>query len=267
MSDLILKKGREKSLLRRHPWIFSGAVDRVTGTPATGQTVTVRDQKGAFLATAALSPASQIRARVWTFTEGETVDRDFFVRRIRSAIGLRQGLRLTDDTDALRLIHGESDGLPGLIADRYGDVVVLQCLSAGVEHFLDVIVDVLAQETGCAAVYERSDADVRKLEGLPERSGLLRGTVSSATLDIREYGHVFGVRVDTGHKTGFYLDQRANRRLVGDLCAGKDVLNCFCYTGGVQHPRGRRRGPGHRIRGHKQGGPLSREGQRRAQRV
>jgi 23S rRNA (cytosine1962-C5)-methyltransferase len=232
MNEIILQAGKERSLFRRHPWIFEGSIAHIEGRIRPGDTVTIVADDGRRLARAAWSPKSQIRARVWTFDEGEAVDRDFFVRRVRSALSLRSGLRLADDTDALRLIHGESDGLPGLIADRYGDVVVLQCLSAGVEHFLDVIVDVLAQETGCGALYERSDADVRKLEGLPERSGLLWGTLPSATLDIREYGHVFGVRVDTGHKTGFYLDQRANRHLVGRLCAQKDVLNCFCYTGG-----------------------------------
>jgi 23S rRNA (cytosine1962-C5)-methyltransferase len=232
MPTLILKPGREKSLLRRHPWIFSGAVGQITGSPAPGATVEVRDAQGAWLARAAWSPASQIRARVWTFDEQEPVDADFFRRRIQAALARRSNLGLAAVTDALRLFHAESDGLPGLIVDRYGEVLVLQSLTAGSEFWLETLADLLLEATGLPTIYERSDADVRELEGLAARTGLLRGSNFESRITISEYTLKFLVNVATGHKTGFYLDQRANRHRVGALARGRDVLNCFCYTGG-----------------------------------
>src|SRR5258706_525465 len=178
MPALILKPGREKSLLRRHPWIFSGALERIDGDPRSGETVDVLDAKGRFLARAAYSPSSQIRARVWTFDPLEQVDADFFHFRILKALGRRatlgllpvfeewSGLGKQPATDAFRLIHAESDNLPGLIVDRYGDVLVLQSLTAGSEFWRETIADILLEETGAASIYERSDADVRELEGL-----------------------------------------------------------------------------------------------------
>ncbi len=242
MAELILKLGREKSLLRRHPWIFSGAVDRVQGNPQPGETVDILDAKRHFLARAAYSPSSQIRARVWTFDENENVDVDFFRRQITSALALRSALgffhcpaeRTTEmepDSDAVRLIHAESDHIPGLIVDSYADVLVLQSLTAGSEYWRDSLADILLEKTGAIAIYERSDADVRELEGLPVHSGPLRGA-PPAHLTISEHGLRFKVNIATGHKTGFYLDQRQNRRRIGDLAKGRDVLNCFCYTGG-----------------------------------
>ncbi len=228
MNSLILNPGREKSLQHRHPWVFSGAVERVKGEPA-GETVAVRDCHGAFLALAAYSPASQIRARVWTYRESETVDEAFFRARLARAIGLRQDL--AGETDGVRLVHGESDGLPGLVVDRYGDVLVMQVLSAGVEHWRDTLAGLLIELTGCANLYERSDAEVREMEGLALRKGILRG-VLPAQLAIHEHGLKFGVDVEKGQKTGFYLDQRDNRRRIGELARDKDVLNCFCYSGG-----------------------------------
>ncbi len=232
MPTLILKPGREKSLLRRHPWIFSGAVGQVTGNPQPGATLEVRGAQGAWLARAAWSPASQIRARVWTFDEDEAVDADFFRRRIAAALQRRSVFGLTALTDGLRLIHAESDGLPGLIVDRYGEVLVLQSLTAGSEFWRETLADLLLEATGLSTLYERSDADVRELEGLAPRTGLLRGSLSDSRFIIHEYGLKFLVDIATGHKTGFYLDQRANRKRVGELAQGRDVLNCFCYTGG-----------------------------------
>ncbi len=239
MAELILKPGREKSLLRRHPWIFSGAVEHVSGSPQPGETLDVLDAKKHFLARAAYSPVSQIRARVWTFDENETVDKDFFDRRITRALNLRfcPGLLVPStfpaagtDSDAVRLIHAESDHLPGLIVDRYADILVLQSLTAGSEMWRDTIAQILLEKTGAKAIYERSDADVRELEGLPLRNGPLRGDTPDRIM-ISEYGLRFMVNIATGHKTGFYLDQRRNRKRVGDLAFGRDVLNCFCYTG------------------------------------
>jgi 23S rRNA (cytosine1962-C5)-methyltransferase len=230
MRSLKLKPGREKSLLRRHPWIFSGALAPAEVDATPGETVDILSHEGDFLARAAYSPVSQIRARVWTFRD-EPVDPDFLTRRIRSALARRQALHLERASDAQRLIHAESDLLPGLVVDRYGDVLVMQCLTAGVEYWREVLIDILSKETGTTALYERSDADVRSLEGLPARTGLTRGELATSELRITEYGLQFAVDVAHGHKTGFYLDQRENRRLLQDYSQGKDVLNCFSYTG------------------------------------
>jgi 23S rRNA (cytosine1962-C5)-methyltransferase len=232
MPSLTLKPGREKSLLRRHPWIFSGAVARVDGDPEPGATVDLLAAGGQFLARAAYSPSSQIRARVWTFDPAEPVDAAFFRKRIAAAIAGRAGLHLTPGTDALRLIHAESDGLSGLIVDRYADVLVIQFLSAGVELWRDTIADILLEETGLGSIYERSDADVRELEGLLPKVGPLRGALPPSPFTILENDLKFMVNLESGHKTGFYLDQRENRLRVRGLSAGWDVLDCFCYTGG-----------------------------------
>jgi 23S rRNA (cytosine1962-C5)-methyltransferase len=229
--SLTLKPGREKSLLRRHPWIFSGAVSRVDGDPQPGQTVDILSDKGHFLARGAYSPTSQIRARVWTFGPQELVNAGFFQRRIQSAMVKRASLELMRVTDAARLIHGESDGLPGLIVDRYGSLLVAQLLTTGADHWRDTIAEVLVDLAGVENIYERSDADVRELEGLRPRSGILRGNPTDMVI-ISEHGLRFSVDIAGGHKTGFYLDQRRNRQKVRTLAEGRDVLDCFCYTGG-----------------------------------
>jgi 23S rRNA (cytosine1962-C5)-methyltransferase len=236
MSAVTLKPGREKSLLRRHPWIFSGAIARVDGDPESGGTVDLLAANGQFLARAAYSPNSQIRARVWTFDRSESVDADFFRRRIQRAIRARSPLLLGEGrgvmSDAYRLIHAESDGLPGLIVDRYADTLVVQFLSAGAEFWKETIANLLLEETGLTTIYERSDADVRELEGLTPRVGILRGTIPHSPLTITEHELKFNVNIAEGHKTGFYLDQRANRNRVRELANGRDALDCFCYTGG-----------------------------------
>jgi 23S rRNA (cytosine1962-C5)-methyltransferase len=231
MPAVILKPGREKSLLRRHPWIFSGAILNVEGEPAPGTTVDLLSANREFLARAAYSPSSQIRARVWTF-EDEPVDADYFRRRIRSAIEIRHLLFDSQVTDALRLIYAESDLIPGLIVDRYGAVLVLQSLTTGSEFWKDTLVDLLMDLTGFSTVYERSDADVRELEGLEPKVGLLRGALGSSIFAITEHNLKFNVNLQSGHKTGSYLDQRENRLYVRQLAEGKEVLDCFCYTGG-----------------------------------
>lgn len=228
---LVLKPGREKSLRQRHPWVFSGAVQRVEGDPASGDTVEVRSSGGEFLAVAAYSPRSRIRARVWDWRERE-IDSDFFRERIASAVRRRAALAQSTATDALRLVHGESDGLPGVTADRYGDCIVLQLTSAGAERWREEIAEALVLETGADAIWERSDAEVRALEGLAPRVGPLRGAPISRRLVIHEYGLRFEIEPVSGHKTGFYLDQRENRQRVRALAARCDVLDCFCYSGG-----------------------------------
>lgn len=231
IASITLKPGREKSLLRRHPWVFSGAVSRVDGHPRPGQTVEILSDKQQFLARGAYSPMSQIRIRVWTFDPQEEVDSGFFRRRIQAAILKRAPLELEKVTDAVRLIHGESDGLPGLIVDCYGGCLVVQFLSTGADAWRDTTADALVALTGVNDIYERSDADVRELEGLAIRSGILRGKTPEVVL-INEFGSHFKVNILEGHKTGFYLDQRRNRQRVRSLAQGRDVLDCFCYTGG-----------------------------------
>ena len=231
MPSILLKAGREKSLLRRHPWIFSGAIQDEDQKIASGETVDILSSNGQFLARAAYSPESQIRARVLTF-EDEPVNDEFFRKRIRSAIQSREVWSLRRETDSYRLIYAESDNLPGLIVDRYGDVLVLQSLTAGSEAWKETIADLLLEETGLTTIFERSDADVRELEGLEPSVGLLRGSLPQLPLTIQENNLIFNVNFAAGHKTGFYLDQRWNRRRVRKLAKDKDVLDCFCYTGG-----------------------------------
>ena len=229
--NVILKPGREKSLLRRHPWIFSGAIQQADANIASGATVDLLSSDKQFLARASYSPHSQIRARVWTF-ENEAVDKEFFRERIRSAVETRRMSNVERQSNAYRLIYAESDYIPGLIVDRYGDILVLQLLTAGSEYWKETFTDLLLEETGLSTLYERSDADVRELEGLEPKVGLLRGTVSSFLFPITEYDLQFYVNLASGHKTGSYLDQRANRLHVRELAKDKDVLDCFCYTGG-----------------------------------
>ena len=231
MADLVLKPGRERSLLRRHPWIFSGAVDHINGDPSSGETVDLLSANGEFLAQAAYSPHSTIMARVWTFDEKE-VGEELFRERIRAAIQVRALWNLSSETDAFRLIHAESDGLPGLIVDRYQDVLVLQSLTAGSERWKQVFADILLIETGLTTIYERSDVDVRALEGLELAAGILRGTQFTSPLTIDEGSLNFMVDLQGGQKTGFYLDQRENRKCVRELASDREVLDCFCYSGG-----------------------------------
>ena len=231
MPNIFLKPGREKSLLRRHPWIFSGAIQKADENIVSGLTVDLLSSEKHFLARASYSPTSQIRARVWTFRD-EPIDKEFFRQKIRKAIDTRYSLFDSSSTDSLRLVYAESDGIPGLIVDRYGDVLVLQSLTTGSEYWKETFADLLREETGLSTIYERSDADVRELEGLEPKVGLLRGNLSSFVFPIIENNIQFKVNLVEGHKTGFYLDQRKNRLRVRELVKDKDVLDCFCYTGG-----------------------------------
>jgi 23S rRNA (cytosine1962-C5)-methyltransferase len=227
--EIVLRRGRERSVLRRHPWIFSGAIATVRGNPAPGATVLVRDADGSALGTAAYSPESQIRARMWSLDPDDVVDGTFIARRI-SAAASRRG-DLVRDTDAVRVVFSEADGVPGLVADRYGDTVVCQLTTAGAERWRDEIADALASLPGVARVYERSDADVRAAEGLPAVTGVLHGDGPPDELVVHEGPWRFLVDVRAGHKTGFYLDQRDSRSLVASVASGRRVLNVFAYTG------------------------------------
>jgi 23S rRNA (cytosine1962-C5)-methyltransferase len=237
MGEVILKPGREKSLLRRHPWVFSSAIQHMIGEPVMGETVLVRDSHQQPLAQAAYSPSSNIRLRVWSWDVNEAIDRSFFRKRLENAILMRQSLLSPLEhhgvlPEAYRLVHAESDGIPGLIVDRYAESLVMQCLSAGAERWHETIADLLIEIAQVQSVYERSDADVRQLEGLKPRTGRLRGSEPPVLTQIVEGGLSFRVDIRHGHKTGFYLDQRYNRQLVARLSKQRDVLDCFSYTGG-----------------------------------
>ncbi len=230
MKTIRLKEGKERSLLRRHPWVFDGAIAR--GGADAGETVRVESATGDFLAWGAFSPASKIRTRVWSFDANQRIDAAFLAATCAAAVEARS--RFDIQSDAMRLVHGESDGLPGLILDRYGDTLVAQFLSAGAERWKAVLADALLAATGLTKLYERSDASSRTLEGLPEVKGWLRGQ-GDTELVLQEHGWKLALNIADGHKTGFYLDQRDSRKKFADYCRRlqfQRVLNCYCYTGG-----------------------------------
>lgn len=227
---LVLKPGREKSLLRWHPWVFSGAVATLAGASVPGDSVAVEASDGRFLGWAALSPDSQIRARVWSWHQTSPIGPELIAARVAAALARRR--RLLGDIDSLRLLHGEADGLPGCICDRYGDRLVLQLLTCGAARWRDTLVAALLQETGLAQIHERSDSDVVALEGLDPRNVTLAGPAPDTPAIASEHDLRFCVDVQRGHKTGFYLDQRDNRLLVRRYADGAEALDCFCYTGG-----------------------------------
>ncbi|AJR09029.1 methyltransferase domain-containing protein [Photobacterium gaetbulicola] len=231
-ASIYLVKGREKSLRRRHPWVFSRGIQRVEGKPSLGETVDIFDHKGEWLARGAFSPQSQIRVRVWTFDRSEKIDVDFFVNRLKTAQGLRDILAARDGLTGYRLIAAESDGLPGITIDRYQNFLVCQLLSAGAEAQKDALVEALNICYPECSVYERSDVSVRKKEGLKQRTGVLSGEEPPKFVTIEENGVKINVDIVGGHKTGFYLDQRDSREAAVKYVNGKRVLNCFCYTGG-----------------------------------
>lgn len=232
MKSIKLKNSREKSLLRRHPWIFSGAVAKVEGNPQPGETIEVYSANGDWLARGAFSPHSQILVRVWTFDPDEKVDPEFFNRRLSQAISLRQSLLTENSRPAVRLVNAESDGLPGLVVDRYADFLVCQFLSTGTEVWKATLVSELRKILTPIGIYERSDVEVRRKEGLAPVAGSLAGENPPPLIEIQEDGLDYFINVSGGHKTGFYLDQRENRRQLREFSPGADVLNCFAYSGG-----------------------------------
>ena len=232
MGTIILKPGREKSLLRRHPWVFSGAISDVREEPGPGETVRVLDSRGEPLGMGAYSPYSQIMVRVWTFDPEETVSASFFAGRLQRAMSSRGDLSSAGNAAACRLVNAESDGLPGVIVDRYADFLVCQFLTAGGEYWKHTIAGLLEDIFPGLSIYERSDVEVREKEGLPLRAGVLSGIEPPECVEIEEGPYRFLVDIKHGHKTGFYLDQRENRALVHEYVRDGAVLNCFAYTGG-----------------------------------
>ncbi|WP_394152323.1 class I SAM-dependent methyltransferase [Vibrio maritimus] len=226
-----LVKGRDKSLRRKHPWVFSRGISRVDGSPALGETVDIYAHNGEWLAKAAYSPNSQIRARVWSFKK-QDIDVEFFIQQIQQAQLLREDIIERDGLTGYRLIAAESDGLPGVTIDRYGNFLVCQLLSAGAEYQKETLVQALIHCFPECSIYERSDVSVRKKEGLEERTGVLHGESPDKPVVIEENGVKISVDIINGHKTGFYLDQRDSRFQAQKYVKDKEVLNCFSYTGG-----------------------------------
>ncbi|MBU2491379.1 MAG: class I SAM-dependent methyltransferase [Bacteroidetes bacterium] len=231
MNAVILKKGRESSLYRNHPWVFSGAIQELKGNPVSGETVDVLSFKNEFLAKGSYSPKSQMTVRVLSFDKNEIIDENFFYQKIKSA-KMKKELLMDEFSNSYRVIFGESDGLPGLIIDKYNHVLVCQFLSAGAEYWKEIIVQQLINIFNPVCIYERSDADVRKKEGLGLIKQSLYGELKNEVIEILENGCKYFVDVINGHKTGFYLDQKVNRALVGNYAENKNILNCFSYTGG-----------------------------------
>lgn len=227
-----LKKDRERSLIRNHPWVFSGAINSVKGEPKNGETVKVISNDGKFLCWAAYSAKSQISLRAWSFNENETIDENFFYKQIDNALLYRKQFINFPDSNSYRLINAESDGLPGIIVDIYDRFVVCQFLSAGAEQWKSTIVKILVEKINPLGIYDRSDVDVREKEGLKLESGVLFGETPPEILEIIENGNKFIIDIINGHKSGFYLDQKINRKLLADYSKDKEVLNCFSFSGG-----------------------------------
>lgn len=233
VATIHLLAGKEKSLRRLHPWVFSGAIARVKGTPKAGETVSIHSADGDWLGYAAWSPQSQIRARVWSFQQNDVIDADFFKQRIAAAKALRKGLSIR--SNAYRLVAAEADQLPGVTIDKYDNWLVCQLLSTGADYWRDAIVAALRELFPECSIFERSDVDVRQKEGLQPVVQLLHsdnGELPPATVWIEENGLQLGVDIQGGHKTGYYLDQRDSRAAIQKYAAGKRVLNAFSYTGG-----------------------------------
>ena len=229
--QVILKQGRERSVIRKHPWIFTGAIQKVTGSPERGETVDLLTAGGQFLGRGAWSPQSQMSVRMWSFAD-EVIDAEFFSKKILEALSLRKPPVISSATTGVRLIHSESDGLPGVTVDRYGDWLVCQFSTAGAAYWKKTIATTLQTIIPCKGIFERSDLSVLKKEGLGESVGMLWGEEPPEVVEIFEDGRKYGVNIRGGHKTGFYLDQRDNRSLVGTCSKDREVLDCFSYTGG-----------------------------------
>ncbi len=232
MKIVQLKVKRDRPTRFGHPWIFSGAIGSVSREPSIGETVLVTDASGEALGLGAYSPVSQIRVRMWNTAPTEAIDEAFFRRRLEAALAVRRGMAERFETDALRLVNAEADGLPGVTIDRYGETLVGQFTTAGAEVHKRTIADLMLELTGAASFYERSDVEGRRREGLEPCTGLLAGVESPEVIRIHEREVSYLVDVRNGHKTGFYLDQRENRRLIAAYAQGKSVLNTFSYTGG-----------------------------------
>jgi len=231
MPSVKLKKGRDKSFNRKHPWIFSGAIDSVKDISTNGETVEIISGDGKFLGCGSYSSHSQISVRVLSFNPADIIDRDFFQKRIENAVEFRKQIINAESTNAYRVINAESDFLPGLVVDKYSDFLVCQFLSAGAEYWKKEIVEILSNYFKPTGIFERSDVEVREKEGLQQSKGILYGNKPEELIEVMENGNKFFVDINLGHKTGFYLDQRDNRKLLEVYSSEKEILNCFSFTG------------------------------------
>jgi 23S rRNA (cytosine1962-C5)-methyltransferase len=229
---ILLKKNEDKRLRLGHLWVFSNEIQSINGTLAMGDLVEVQTSTGKYIGTGFYHPASLIAVRIISFSdrarEMPELNRRFFLERISSALALRK--KIYPESETFRLVHGESDFLPGLIIDKYNDYLTIQTLSFGLDKHLPLICDVLEESLHPKGIAERNDVHLRTYEGLPEKKGTLRGTIEPVV--ISEDGVKFNVNLLEGQKTGFFLDQRKNRRLIRTYAKNARVLDCFCNDGG-----------------------------------
>jgi 23S rRNA (cytosine1962-C5)-methyltransferase len=231
MIDVILKKGKEKAAVLHHPWIFSGAIDKVQGKPDDGDVVTVRSSDGEFLAYGYYHSQSRVALRLLEWNEGVKINRDWYEQKLIDAISFRSHI-LTEDTNTCRMVFSEADFLPGLIVDKYADFLSLQLLSAGIEAIKDDIIEILVNLLKPKGIFDKSDPGARRHENLSEGQGLLWGDQPPEFLQVRENGVLYHINISDGQKSGFYCDQRDNRLLLAEYVKDKSVLDCFCYSGG-----------------------------------
>ena len=231
MIDVILKKGKEKAAMLHHPWIFSGAIDKIKGKPLNGEIVKVCSASAEFLAYAYYNDQSRVALRLMEWDESKTIDKEWYQEKLRNAIASRKHL-LDADTNTCRLVFSEADFLPGLIVDQYADFLSLQILSAGMENVKEEIIALLKEELNPRGIFDKSDAGARKHENLEATQGLLWGETPPEFIEVRENGIAYHINIADGQKSGFYCDQRDNRALLAAYSKDKNVLDCFCYSGG-----------------------------------
>lgn len=233
MFDVILKKGKEKAVLQRHPWVFSGAIERVKGKPVNGDIVRLADAQGGFMAYGFYNDQSRVALRLLEWKEDVAVDESWFRNRVATAIAGRNEVLSDPKTNTCRLIFSEADYLPGLIVDKYADYLSVQVLTSGMEKMMPVIIDELQQLLKPAGIFDKSDASSRAHEGMEASAGgVLAGQHPPELVEVLENGIKYGINIAEGQKSGFYCDQRDNRHILAYFVKGKKVLDCFCYTGG-----------------------------------
>lgn len=231
MIDVILKKGKEKAAILRHPWIFSGAIDKIKGKPENGELVNVISAEKEFLAYAYYNDQSRVALRLLEWDENTTVDQEWYTQKLKSAIAARKHL-LNEETNTCRLVFSEADFLPGLIVDKYADFLSLQILSAGMENIKEDLINILRAELNPTGIFDKSDAGARKHENLEPTQGLLWGEAPPEFIEVKENGISYHINIADGQKSGFYCDQRDNRLILAEYTKDKTVLDCFCYSGG-----------------------------------
>ncbi|UIR54966.1 class I SAM-dependent rRNA methyltransferase [Sphingobacterium sp. SRCM116780] len=232
MKKIILNKGKDKAAWQLHPWVFSGAINRVEGSPDNGDVVSVYNAGNEFIAYGLYHDSSRVAVRLLEWHPDQQVDDQWWRTRIQKAIKARQHLFIEGNNDTARLIFAEADFIPGLIVDKYADYISIQVHAAGIEKIKDIVIDELNKLLSPKGIYERSDLKSREHEGLPDTNGLLSGELPPEFVEIIENGIRYQVNIIDGQKSGFYCDQRENRALTAHYVKDKKVLDCFCYSGG-----------------------------------